>query len=364
MRSSLLIAALLSLALWPAPGPAGEPAPGPAGEPASKHPPPRAFTITAVGDSNGYNILNGGRDSGDPLRDVDELLGHPDLFMLNFEGVLMPEGSSAQGCKAFRRQSLFRSAPRIADFLGRGRQTVATLANNHILDCGERGLLETVGAFAQRDIGTVGAGATIEEACAPLRLEINGARVALLAFLAIQSDSYRAQAGRAGPASWALCDGPRRVAELAASEDLVLVALHLHLGPGWTDRTHPSHVNLAHAVLGAGADIVIAHGPHMPQGVLQSGRGVALLSIGNFLFRPDYDLAARARRSVVAEFTVEPASLSLTLRPVQLDDSGRPRAASDREAAETLRDIAEGSAALGTLLRVREGSGLLRIARD
>ena len=325
---------------------------------------PSLATIAAVGDTNGYNILLGSQDGEDPLQEVRDQLEEQDIFIFNFEGVLLSQEPTPGTCHKFPQQSLFYSPPQIADFLHPTQLTIATLANNHILDCGCYGIQETVHELASRGILTVGAGENSEQACQPLRLPVNGVELAVVAYLAMEPDWFSAGSEQAGAASWDECAGEQQLAELKAEVDIVVVALHLHLGAGWTEQTPPDHIALVQRVLAAGADIVLAHGPHVPQGILQSNGGVALLSLGNFLFRPDYQMPEKAHRSIMAKVSISSDSITIALLPLRLDYSGRPQVPPSLDASQTLRDIATLSAALGTTVEIRGDIGYTTIKRQ
>jgi hypothetical protein len=324
---------------------------------------PSLVTLAAVGDTNGYNIPLGDQDGENPLQGVRHLLEEQDVFIFNFEGVLLSQIPTPETCRKFPRQSLFHSPPQIADFLHPTQLTIATLANNHILECGSYGIQETVHELASRGILTVGAGENSKQACQPLRLPVNGVELAVVAYLAMEPDWFSAGSEQAGTASWEGCAGEQQLAELKAEVDIVAVALHLHLGPGWTEQTPPAHIALVQQVLAAGADVVIAHGSHVPQGILQSNGGIALLSLGNFLFRPDYQMPEKAHRSIMAKVTIYSDSITIALSPLRLDYFGRPQVPPPHEASQTLRDIATLSAALGTTVEIRGDIGYTKIKR-
>jgi poly-gamma-glutamate synthesis protein (capsule biosynthesis protein) len=322
-----------------------------------------SVTIVAVGDTNGYNILQDDRNQGDPLQEVRGLLKDNDVFIFNFEGVLLPNEPPPGICRRFPRQSLFYTFPWIASFLRPTQFTIATLANNHILDCGSYGIQETIRELVSRKILTVGAGKNSEQACKPVRLQVNGFNLAVVAYLAMKSDWLLAESNGAGSASWEKCVGERQLAELKASEDIIVVSLHLHLGTGWTKQSPPAHIALVRRILAAGADVVIAHGPHVPQGILQNDGQLALLSLGNFLFRPDYRMPREAHHSIMAKVTVSPNSFDLILLPLILDASGKPRVPSSQEAFEILRDVATLSAEFGTTVEIRRDKGYVTVRR-
>lgn len=323
-----------------------------------------SVTIVAVGDTNGYNILQWGRDEEDPLREVKGLLKNNDIFIFNFEGVLLSKGSTPDTCRRFPEQSLFYSPSRIADYLRPTQLTIATLANNHILDCGRFGVWDTIHELSIRGIKTLGAGENLGQACKPIRLQVNGIRLAIINYLAMKQNRFSAGVAKAGAASWKECLGRQQFAEIKASGDILVVVLHLHLGQGWSEESPPDHIVLVKQVLAAGADVVIAHGPHVPQGVFQSNGSVALLSLGNFLFRPDYQMPKKAHHSIMARMGIFPNGLTLSLLPLRLDDSGRPRVPRNQEAYEILRDVAALSARLGTAVQIRGETGYVEVKRQ
>jgi len=323
-----------------------------------------SVTIAAVGDTNGYNILQTGLVQENPLGGIHALLDEDDIFVFNFEGFLVSERLPASLCPEWPGHSLYWSSARIADFLHPTRFTIATLANNHTSGCGNFGIQETLSEFSDRGILTGGAGQDSTQACEPIRLQVDGVDLAIVSYLAMDTDWFNAGSDRAGAATWDACSGQQQVARLAATEDIVIVALHLHLGPGWTDQPFPASLDLVQRILDAGADLVLAHGPHVPQGILVSQGRVALLSLGNFLFRPDYLMPERAHDSLMARITIFPDRLSVALIPLRLDDAGWPSAASTQKASEILIRLAELSAELGTTVDILGETGYLEVQRE
>jgi hypothetical protein len=325
---------------------------------------PSPLTIAVVGDVNGYNILHDEWDQEDPIKEVRDLLRDQDLFILNFEGVLLSKESSSETCRKFPRQSLFYSSPRIADFLHPTQFTIAALANNHILDCGDHGIKDTIRELSTRGILTMGAGENLSQACKPVVIQTKRVRLGIVNYLAMETDLISAGQVSPGAASWERCAGERQLAELKASADILVVVLHLHLEPGWKGEVSARHISMVKRVLDAGADIVISHGPHVPSGILQSNGRVALLSLGNFLFRPDYWMPENAHDSLIVKVTVSPDSLTLSLFPFKIDDYGKPRIPSPQEASKILQDISTLSNLLGTTVNITGESGYVKVKRQ
>lgn len=306
---------------------------------------PALATFVFVGDTIAH-----GMDPGiDPLADVASLLEGADVFMLNQEGVLLPRPLPAT-CAHLPTQSLLDADPRSAASLARAPVVVATLANNHILDCDGEGLASTQLALRTRGFLTVGAGLDPVESCATLRFAAGGLDVACAAYLAISPAFLPSGPGSPGTATWEGCDGAARVATLKAGGAFVVAALHLHLAPSWTSETAAEHVTFVERVLDAGADIVVAHGSHVPQGLLTRRGKVAFLSLGNFLFALDRPIADAARDIVIARVAVHPRQLLITLSAARLDLEGRPRLPAPADVDRILGALLSMSRTIGTPL--------------
>lgn len=351
-RAPAVLALSGFLAIGPVPALAG---------PCADCDPPEArrtpLTILAAGDTTGFSLA-----AGDPLRGVRGLLDQADVFIFNHEGALIEPSAADRSCAPFGRQSVFHSSPDFADYLQLARHNIAVLANNHILDCGPAGLEGTVRALAERGFVTVGAGADAGEACAPRVVDLDGARIGVMAYLAHNAERF-SFGESAGAATWEGCNGEAQIRALADSSDLVIVSLHLHLSRSWTEWAAEEHVELARQVLAAGADVVVGHGPHVPQGVLRSANGMALLSLGNFIFSPGYEMVDGASRSVVARITVSSDTIVADLLPFRLDESGWPQRPLPDDARRMTFDLLRLSTRLGTHLGATSAGARIVVPR-
>ena len=190
-----------------------------------------------------------------------------------------------------------------------------------------------------------------------------GLKLVLVSYLAMDVDWLYADTDRPGAAGWEQCSGKEQITALAATEDVVIVALHLHLGEGWTHYQRPENIAIIKNILDAGADIVLAHGPHVPQGVLVQDGKLALLSLGNFLFNPDTYMPEQAHDSILAKIIILNDRFNLEILPLRLDESGRPVIASTGEASKILHQFDSLSSLVGTNLRVSHGQATLTIFR-
>ncbi len=324
---------------------------------------PDEALFAMVGDTSGAGLRGRQAGGAGALTQVMELLDLGETLLLNLECVLQPDGAPAESCRQRPGNSTFRAPLGFADVLRPTGSTIATLANNHMLDCGGEGVLETVDALADRSIATVGAGASLDGACAPLELSIGGLDVGVVAYLVMGPNPYTAGRDTPGVASWEKCSPVETLGRLAERNDLVIASLHFHLRRGWTREAPEDNRRIVEEALNSGADVVVGHGPHVAHGVLTCNGGIGMLSLGNFILGTGYNMPPEAQESLLAKLRVRDSSLELELVPLVLDDDGWPHAASSEEAGEILRHVERTSLEMGTRLEVTNGRASLRVDR-
>ena len=216
-----------------------------------------------------------------PLQRIARLFREADVGFANLE---MPLSRRA------RFRGAFRGNPRFADALAWAGVNVVSIANNHTLDAEGNGLDDTIAALEKAGVASVGAGKTLRAACRPLVLERKGTRVAFLA--------YSQWSGIEGPSAFARNDASgvapldpelvcKDVARARRTADVVIVSAHW--GSENEKVVDPAIRRFAHAIIEAGADVILGHHPHLPQGVeLHQGKPI-FYSLGNLLFGHAHD---------------------------------------------------------------------------
>ena len=276
-----LIAALLlaSCATTPAPAPPAEPPPPPANpSPAPTRP---ALTLAAVGDMMlGTDFPENTLPDDDGLSFLDAvtpILSAADVAFGNVEGVLMDGGEPVKQCKNPKICFLFRSPARYATYFKLAGFDAVSLANNHARDFGEEGRSSSMAALESAGIHTSGREGTTAS------WVVNGRRVALVAFAPnVGSNSLN------DPQI-----GLPLVTGLAANHDIVIVSFHGGAeGTGaekmpfareiFAGEDRGNVVEFAHAMIDAGADIVLGHGPHVVRPLELYHDRLIAYSLGNF----------------------------------------------------------------------------------
>jgi hypothetical protein len=306
----------------PAPGSPGATTAPPARPPAGARP----ITVAAVGDtvmgSPPYGLPpDGGRSF---FSQVDDLL-EGDVVLGNLEGTLATGGASKCGsgspdCFAFR------TPPSYSRWLKQAGFTVMSLANNHAYDFGPSAQRQTVAALSRVGVRSTGRPGTMAIQ------RIGDQRVAVLGF---------------APYAWAdsLLDIPRaqrRVRQAARRAEIVIVTFHGGAegsDRGRTPRGPETYLGEARgdlrrfsrAVVNAGADLVIGHGPHVLRGMeVHRGRLIAY-SLGNFAGYEVFSLGGALSTSMVLQVTLEPDGRlrSGRIRPTELVGAGTPAPGGD-----------------------------------
>jgi poly-gamma-glutamate synthesis protein (capsule biosynthesis protein) len=204
-----------------------------------------------------------------PLGQLARFMRAADLTLVNLECAITDRDAVWEGApKAF-----YFGAPSAAiDSLADAGVDVVSLANNHSLDFGPQGLLDTLAALAARGIASAGAGRTLEDALAPAVVERRGVRFGLAAFCDHQAD-FAARADAPGIAFLDLDDEGSardrfqrsldRMRELGVDWPI----LSLHWGPNMVWRPSARFVRLARAAIDMGYAALFGHSAHVFHGI-------------------------------------------------------------------------------------------------
>lgn len=316
---------------------------------------PVTVTIAAVGD------LMLGTDYPDDrlpaphqpslLADVAPILSGADIAFGNLEGVLLDGGEPAKTCRSASACYLFRMPTRLAEELRAAGFDVVSLANNHARDFGEEGRDSSMIALTAAGIAHSGRAGDIAS------WEVRGLRVALIAFAPFRGSHDMLDIDAAAAL----------VATTAASHDLVLVSMHagaegaqaLRL-PFEEEFYHGENrgdvVRFARAVVDAGADLVLGHGPHVPRALEVYRDRLIAYSLGNFCTY--YGIKISGLNGLAPILNVE-----LDAEGRFLD--GRIVSAIQRRPSGTVLDPeAEAARVMGELTRLDFPTGGLEVAVD
>ena len=338
-----------------APSPA---APSPAAPAPARAAPPGPLELAFVGDIilgkyvlRDYADLVAGRDPFGPTRELLDA----DVLVGNLETPLVATRPARSPIYIGYR---FGADAEAAKVLARAGFDALSVANNHALDLLREGLEQTPTVLRDLDIAAVGGARADGDPVALVTLERAGWRIGLLA-----ATSYVNTAP--GPDDPALPlfktrAIPGRLAPhlRAARADHHLLIVLLHWGQEFAERPDAFQRVSARELLGAGADLVIGHHPHVLQGVEVRDGGLVAYSLGNFLFA---NTDERSRRSGVLRVRYDPGRrcpARASFHPVWLGTAPAhtPEPAAGKVALEILGQVQKASKKLGARGAVADGA--------
>lgn len=247
--------------------------------------PGEAITISAVGDimlgsTNPPDRGLPAQDGALMLSEVGEILSAADLAFGNLEGPMLEGGTSSKCGPRSRMCYAFRVPTRYGKYLKEAGFDILSLANNHASDFGLEGRSSTRRVLD--GLGIAHAGADFNDIA---YLNVKGRKVGVIAF-ATNNISYNVNDIEAAR---------RVVAQVAAKSDIVIVSFHAgaegltaqHVPRGTEVFLGEPRGNLrafSRAVVDAGADLVLGHGPHVVRGLEVYKDRLIAYSLGNFAF--------------------------------------------------------------------------------
>ena len=279
--------------------------------------PTDTLRIYAVGDINlgrnlGRTVLARG-DTLYPFRALADTLRAADLTFGNLESPIVA------GTRQVDTAEGVFTAPRLAAAsLARAGFTMVSTANNHAWDGGRASAEETMRRLTAAGVLFVGSGFGRPMAEQPVIVCRKGWRVAFFAVTRAWNPaphSFYQHAG-AGYIAWgdpAWIYPAIRAVKASARADLVVVSVHG--GPEYGNTPPPYLLKFLQGLVDAGADLVLAHHPHVLQPVVRyKGKPIAQ-SLGNFIFQQDQPWT---QLSAVLRIVVAPdRSMHLSALPVR-----------------------------------------------
>ena len=246
-------------------------------------------TLIFVGDimlSRGVGrIMEKKNDWQYPFLEIKDNLAEADLLVGNLEGPI-----SSRGVKVGSIYS-FRADPRAVLGLTGAGFDILSLANNHIWDYGRDAFGETLDILRNNRIDYIGAGIDYTEAHQPLVRAVRGTKIAFLAYTDLVPVGITRETAK--PAV-AFLDLKQIILDIEQAKNLAdLVAVSFHWGNEYETKHNQQQEVMAHAVIDAGADLVIGHHPHVAQEVEKYKDGYIAYSLGNFIFDQNFSKDTR-----------------------------------------------------------------------
>lgn len=310
---------------------------------------PEIYRISAVGDimpgrGFGAALAEPGAVS-DVLGDVAALLAAPDLLIGNLETAVTDSTDEVE--KSYN----FKVSPAVLDALVNLGFDFFHLANNHGWDYGERGFLDTLDAVEKTGVGFSGAGTNLENARFAWETEsTDGSLVRILSLGAYFTErngfdgASAAAAGEGKPG--VLWDSPENEAFIrsALGQGGAFTIVTVHGGYEWEEKPRNDVMEMFRRYVDWGADLVIAHHPHVLQGMEVYQGAVIAYSLGNFIFPGMTGWYTGEETGVLELLLYDGRIVGLDFQPVRIEDI-RLRRADDEDIAERFWNLSRESEA-------------------
>ena len=167
---------------------------------------------------------------------------------------------------------------------------VVTIANNHIFDLGEKGLMNTIRLLDENDIKHCGAGANINEASKPAVVEIKGKKIAFLGYMPFWWEAPHPPTETTAGINHLHIE--KVEADIKKAKELYDYVFVLpHWGIEHTHYPTNREREFAISIIKAGSDGIMGSHTHMVQPLVKFQDKPVCFSLGNFMF-PDYYMAA------------------------------------------------------------------------
>ena len=290
-------------------------------------------SLVFTGDIGFDKYMDGKWDDNELISDeVLEFLHSADHVVVNVEGPIAEniENNEKDGV----RQLLHTMNPKAIKVLNNMHADIWNICNNHIMDAGEAGMQSTLEYAQKSGATTIGAGMNIHEARKPLILDEAGG-IGMFG-VGYQRACRAAAEDKAGCYSWSDLNAIQNtINEIKKTCRWCIVVAHA--GEEFTPLPSPYTRERYHKYLEMGADIVVAHHPHVPINYETVGDKIIFYSLGNFIFDTDYQRAQFNTEFGLlvklnfteTSFDFEPMGLEILRGPEKVEGAELPRIFTD-----------------------------------
>ncbi|AOT68476.1 CapA family protein [Geosporobacter ferrireducens] len=304
-------------------------------------------TISLAGDvmldrSIGSQIERNGVDY--PWIEVKPYFEKSDLVLLNLETSVGVKGAASPD-----KSYTFQSKPETLTGLVNAGVDGVSIANNHILDFGQEGFIETLENLEKSKIKYAGGGRNIQKALTPAIWEVNGQKIGFLAFSRVIYDmSWYATDKRPGIVSaydHYVNQIKDTVSQTKQHVDYLIVSVHW--GKELDQFPQGYQEKLGKVIIDSGGDVVMGHHPHVLQGIEFYKNKPILYSLGNFVFNSKGQLS---NRSMIFNIEVsKQGMINSWIVPISIVN-GQPKAAEEKEAKAIIDNLNRISERWGTVI--------------
>ena len=213
------------------------------------------------------------------------------------------------------KRFIFRGEPEWLDTLRQHGITHLNLANNHSIDQGREGLIDTKNNIIAAGMIPIGAGENMQEASEPVLLASEPRKVWLVPSLRLALENYAYLTDKPCVSQEPMDSLLSRVYRLRQQDSTAVIIVSLHWGQEHKLQPVPRQRHDAHMLCLAGANVLVCHHTHTLQTIEDFGGRMIYYSIGNFIFDQAKPLNSEA---CMVRLRVTRDSLNVETIPVEI----------------------------------------------
>lgn len=258
------------------------------------------------------------KDYAWPFEKISSLFKEADIAVANLESPFLVTDNYQVLSGSFS----FKANPKSVEALSSSGFDVLSLANNHILNQGKKGLADT-----RKILDTAGIDYAGPSDHNLVIKESQGVKFAFLAYTYNDGSGLIADI----PDDFS---GVKTEIELAKKQADVVIIL-MHAGNEYTRKPNKQQISFAHLAIDAGADLVVGHHPHWPQ-ITENYKGKTIIySLGNLVF--DQMWSKETSVGLVAKIYFDgKEQINIEYIPINIKDYGQAEIMSDDTQKENL----------------------------
>ena len=208
-------------------------------------------SLNAYAEREGYDYF---------FANFREMFSTDDCTVINLEGVFSDSDRGASSGKDFR----LRGPTQLVQILTAGSVEAASLANDHVKDYGNDGLVQTQETLTKAGIGWA-------RATDRFTFEKNGIRICFYAMDYAIATKYRDEIRK-------------EITDLKESGEANAVVILFHNGREFAVKHSDEQEKVGDQYVDCGADLIIMHHPHVVQGIRIRNNRTICYSLGNFVY--------------------------------------------------------------------------------
>jgi len=263
-----------------------------------------------------------------PFNNVKDIFRGADLLFGNLETVLSINAGKVE------KAVVLSSSPENAEYLKEAGFDILNLANNHILDLGIKGFMETLNVLRKNKLSFIG----VNDKPGQNFLVIKKKGIKF-GFLGYTEGVYNLPQKGVWINKIDLRDIKNDIEQIKPQCDFIIVSLHWGIENVFYPS--PKQIEIAHSLIDSGVAVILGHHPHVIQGIEQYRNGLIAYSLGNFQFNPKLSYT-KANDTVILSLEFSKKALKgYDIFPGKIDEKFTPYIPTKKEQEEVKRFISQ-----------------------